>query len=66
MRRWSLKFKFGIYAAALSIIALAAGAAIVLPTIYFRQRAELDRQLKLDSDELFRDLDNFRGAPIGS
>lgn len=66
MRRWSLKLKFGIYAATLSIVALIAGAAIVLPTIYFRQRAELDRQLKLDSDELFRDLDNFRGAPINA
>jgi len=64
MRHWSLKLKFGVYAATLSSIALLAGAALILPTVYFRQRAELDRQLSQDAHELFRDLENFKGAPV--
>ena len=66
MRHWSLKLKFGIYAATLSSIALLAGAALILPTVYFRQRAELDRKLGQDADELFRDLENFKGAPVNA
>ena len=66
MRHWSLKVKFGFYAALLSIIALLAGAAIMLPTIYLRQQAELDRQLEQNAGELFRDLENFRGAPLNA
>ncbi len=66
MRQWSLKVKFGVYAATLSALALLAGAGVVLPTVYFRQRAELDRQLRQNAGELFRDLENFKGAPLNA
>ncbi len=66
MRHWSLKVKFGIYAALLSIVALLSGAAVILPTVYYRQRAELGRQLSQNAGELFPDLENFRGAPLNA
>ncbi len=64
MRSWSLKIKFGVYSATLATVALLVAAAILLPTIYYRQRAELDRQLSQNAGEFFRDLENFKGAPV--
>lgn len=64
MKRWSLKVKVGVYAALLTMVALGAGSAVLMPTLYFHQVAELDEALHTDADELFRDLQNFRGAPV--
>jgi signal transduction histidine kinase len=64
MKSWSLKVKFGFYAATLTMIALLSGVGILLPTIYFRQLAEMDRLIEQNAGEFFRDLENFRGAPI--
>lgn len=64
MNSWSLKVKFGFYAATLTIIALLTGVSILLPTIYFRQLAELDNRMEQNAGEFFRDLENFQGAPM--
>lgn len=64
MKSWSLKAKFGLYSSVLATLSLLAAASVLLPTIYYRQQVELDRQIEEEADELFRDLANFRGAPI--
>ncbi|OYV07558.1 MAG: hypothetical protein CFE26_00315, partial [Verrucomicrobiales bacterium VVV1] len=64
MKRWSLKVKVGVYAALLTMVALGAGSAVLMPTLYFHQIRQLDESLQTDADELFRDLQNFRGAPV--
>ncbi len=66
MESWSLKVKFGIYAAILAVVSLFGAAATMLPFIYFSQRAELDSQLLSESKELIRDLENFKGAPVNA
>jgi len=64
VKHWSLKVKFGAYAASLVLIALGVAAVVMLPTFYFSQLRQVDRQLAADAEELFRDLENFRGAPV--
>ena len=64
MKSWPLKLKFGLYSAGLTTFALAAVAGVVMPYIYHHQMAELDAQLAENAEELFRDLENFRGAPV--
>lgn len=63
MTRWSLKVKVGIYAALLTIVALIAGAAVMMVTLYFNQISEVDKRLELGAHELVWDLRNFRDAP---
>jgi signal transduction histidine kinase len=60
----SLKFKVGLYAALLTILALLTGAAVVIPAVKFHQITQLDETLENDARELVRDLQNFRGAPV--
>lgn len=64
MRHWSLKIKFGAYAAGLVLIALVVAGLVLVPTVTFSQLRQLDRRLAEDAEELFRDLENFRGAPV--
>ena len=64
MKKWSLKVKVGVYAALLTMVALVAGAAVLMPVLYFHQVAQLDETLQNDSDEFLRDLQNFKGAPV--
>lgn len=64
MTRWPLKLKVGVYAAALVVAGLFATAALMLPYIYKVQLTELDERLTEDAEELFRDLENFQGAPV--
>jgi signal transduction histidine kinase len=64
MKGWSLKVQVGVYAALLTMVALAAGALVLMPVLYFHQIAQLDELLKTDAEELFRDLQNFRSAPV--
>jgi len=64
MKRLSLKVKVGVYAALLTVVALGAGSAVLMPVLYFHQVQQLDDSLRTDAEELFRDLQNFRGAPV--
>ncbi len=64
MKRWSLKVKVGAYAAILTLGVLVVAAGILMSVIYFNQLAQLDTELKENADELFRDLQNFRGSPV--
>jgi two-component system, OmpR family, heavy metal sensor histidine kinase CusS len=63
MTRWSLKFKVGIYAALLTMVALVAGVVVMMVTLYFHQIQKLDADLAGDAKELVWDLGNFRDAP---
>lgn len=63
MKRWSLKVKVGIYAALLTMVALAAGVLVMMVTLYFYQVSSLDQDLHGDATELVWDLKNFRDAP---
>ena len=47
MKGWPLKLKVGLYCATLTVLALVASAAIILPLIYHRQVEELERLARL-------------------
>lgn len=64
MRRWPLKVKFGLYAAALTTLGIAVTGPVVMSLIYHNQLDSLDHELSENAAELFRDLDNFRGEPV--
>lgn len=64
IKSWSLKVKVGVYSALLTVVALSAGFAVLMPVLYYHQVSQLDELLKNDAEELFRDLQNFRGAPV--
>ena len=63
MNRWSLRTRFGLAAACLSVAALGIGLLVLRPLVYRTQIKELDEQLAGNAEELFRDIENFRGAP---
>jgi signal transduction histidine kinase len=63
MKDWPLKLKFGLYSAALALAAVLGSSLVLMPIIYRAQVAELDTQLRENAEEMFRDLENFRGAP---
>lgn len=63
MKAWPLKLKFGLYAAGLAYAAVVGFSLVLMPIIYHHQLDELDGQLKDNAEELFRDLENFTGAP---
>ena len=63
MKGWSLKTRFGLAAACLTVLALLAGLLVIRPIIYRQQVSELDEQLAKNAEELFRDIENFSGAP---
>jgi signal transduction histidine kinase len=64
MRRWPLKLKVGLYCATLTVLALVASAAIILPLIYHRQVQELDENLTDDQQEVFRSLEAAFGPNL--
>lgn len=64
VNRWSLKVKVGVYSALVTVAALSAGFAVLMPVLYYHQVSQLDELLKSDAEELIRDLQNFRGAPV--
>ena len=64
MRRWPLKIKTGAYAALLTMLTLMVTAVFFFTILYYRQRKEVDDELRDNADELVRDLRNFRGAPV--
>lgn len=63
MKGWSLKTRFGLAAACLSVLALVTGLLIIRPLVQRQQLQELDEQLAGNAEELFRDIENFSGAP---
>ena len=64
VKSWSLKVKVGVYSALVTVVALIAGFAVLMPVLYYHQVSQLDELLKNDAEELLRDLQNFRGAPV--
>ena len=64
MKRWPLKIKVGVYSAVLTMLTLVVAAAALMIFIYMRQIHEVDDDLRENSAELVRDLQNFRGAPV--
>lgn len=66
MKGWPLKLKVGLYCATLTVLALVASAAIILPLIYHRQLEELDENLTEDQEEVFRNLEGNLGPKLQS
>jgi signal transduction histidine kinase len=66
MNRWSLKIRFGLAAACLSVGALAAGLLVIRPLIYRHQLVAVDDEIEESAEELFYDLENFRATPKDS
>ena len=62
MRRWPLRWKLALYAAALAVIATLAGAATTWTIMRYWQLKAFDQRLALDAQELFRDAENFEGG----
>ena len=63
MKRWPLRWKIAIYAAALGIVATIAGAGTTWVIMHYWELAAFDRRLTTDAEELFRDIDHFEGGP---
>lgn len=63
MKRWSFKVKVGVYAALLTMVALVAGVAVMMLTLYFFQIKELDESLAEEAKELVWDLKHFKDSP---
>ena len=62
MRRWPLRWKLALYAAALAVIATLAGAATTWTIMRYWEFRAFDQRLALDAQELFRDAENFEGG----
>ena len=62
MRRWPLRWKIAIYAAAMGIVATIAGACTTWVIMRYWEVAAFDRRLSTDAQELFRDIENFEGG----
>ena len=62
MKRWPLRWKLALYAAALAVVATLAGAATTWTIMRYWQIRAFDQRLALDAQELFRDAENFEGG----
>src|SRR4051812_40320143 len=62
MKRWSLRWKLTLYAAALAVAATLAGAATTWTIMRYWELGDFDKRLELDARELFRDVENFEGG----
>lgn len=62
MRRWPLRWKLALYAAALAVVATIAGAATTWTIMRYWELKAFDERLALDARELFRDVENFEGG----
>lgn len=63
MKRLPLKAKFSLGAGLLTAGTILLAGLVTRPIIYKVQLDELDQLLTDNAEELFRDLENFRGAP---
>lgn len=62
MKRWPLRWKLALYAAALAVVATLAGAATTWTIMRYWELKAFDQRLALDARELFRDVENFEGG----
>jgi signal transduction histidine kinase len=62
MKRWPLRWKLALYAAALAVVATLAGAATTWTIMRYWEIHRFDQRLALDAQELFRDIENFEGG----
>jgi signal transduction histidine kinase len=62
MRGWPIRWKIAAYAAALGVVATAAGACTTWLIMHYWEVAAFDRRLTRDANELFRDIENFEGG----
>jgi signal transduction histidine kinase len=62
MKRWPLRWKLALYAAALAVVATLAGAATTWTIMRYWEMKAFDQRLALDARELFRDVENFEGG----
>ncbi|HSP44972.1 MAG TPA: ATP-binding protein [Chthoniobacterales bacterium] len=62
MKRWPLRWKLALYAAALAVVATLAGAATTWTIMRYWELRAFDQRLALDAQELFRDVDSFEGG----
>jgi signal transduction histidine kinase len=62
MKRWPLRWKLALYAAALAVAATIAGAVTTWTIMRYWEIRAFDRRLALDAQELFRDVENFEGG----
>jgi signal transduction histidine kinase len=62
MKRWPLRWKLALYAAALAVVATLAGAATTWTIMRYWEMKSFDQRLALDARELFRDVENFEGG----
>ncbi len=62
MKRWPLRWKLALYAAALAVVATIAGAATTWTIMRYWEMKAFDQRLALDAQELFRDVENFDGG----
>jgi signal transduction histidine kinase len=62
MKRWPLRWKLALYAAALAVVATIAGAATTWTIMHFWEIRAFDQRLAIDAQELFRDVENFEGG----
>jgi signal transduction histidine kinase len=62
MKRWPLRWKLALYAAALALVATLAGAATTWTIMRYWEIRAFDQRLALDAQELFRDVENFEGG----
>lgn len=62
MKRWPLRWKLAVYAAALAVIATIAGATTTWTIMRYWELHAFDQRLALDAQELFRDVENFEGG----
>lgn len=64
MKRWPLRWKLALYAAALALVATIAGAATTWTIMRYWEVRAFDQRLALDAQELFRDVENFEGGVV--
>jgi two-component system heavy metal sensor histidine kinase CusS len=62
MKRWPLRWKLALYAAALAVVATLAGATTTWIIMRYWETRAFDQRLAMDSQELFRDVENFEGG----
>lgn len=56
MNKWSLKTRFGLAAACLTVCAMVAGLLVLRPLVYKHQLDEVDEQLRGNAEELWNDM----------
>jgi signal transduction histidine kinase len=61
MSRWPLKLKVGVYCAVLTVFALFGAAAVILPFVFHREVAAVDKDLADDLREMVEEMEKTLG-----